>query len=254
MAEKTRVYSGADVDMLTACLTLVKQAIEVKSFLVSKRANWADPFLPDLQKRIEDAFNHFLGVDSAQALREATRIVKSIHQKAMEDLTDLKLQIMEDFKEDKAHRKEILTQLGFQSGWKQAQRGSQQALIEILLTFNKGMTPEMEAKIAKAGTSPNLISSLKEYGQALTTSNVNQEMLKKSRQGISANMVKEFNDIYKATITVSKLSARFFKDDPANKARFSYAQIIKAQSSGNHGKSQPRAGDSPANPNGTSPA
>lgn len=216
--------------MLTACLTIVKHAIENKSFLISKRANWADPFLPNLYKRIEDAFSNFLGIDSAQALREATHIVVGIHKKAVNDLGDLKTQISEDFKKDKARRDEILNRLGFASDWKDAQKGNQQAMIELLLTFNKNMSAALQAEITKAGTSPELIAAIKEYGAALQASNVTQEALKNSRTTISAATVKEFNAIYEDTISVAKIAARLFKDNPAAKAGFSYSQTIKAQS------------------------
>jgi len=72
MAPLKRAYKGKDVDMLTACGTIIEQAIIHKATLISKRANWADPFLPDLQTRIKDAFPNFqIGIDNAEQLRES---------------------------------------------------------------------------------------------------------------------------------------------------------------------------------------
>ena len=51
-------YTGKDVDMLTSCGTIIEQAIVHKTFLVSKRANWADPFLPNIQTRIQQFSRH----------------------------------------------------------------------------------------------------------------------------------------------------------------------------------------------------
>jgi hypothetical protein len=235
--------------MLTACLTIVKQAIENKTFLISKRAGWADPFLPDLQKRIENALTNFLGVDSAQPLREATRIVMGIQKKAISDLTDLKTQIAEDFKKNKARRDELLTHLGITSNWKDVQNRNQQALIELLLTLNKNMTADLQKEITQAGTSPELITSIKGYGEALSASNVTQEMLKNSRKSVSAATTKEFNEIYEASISVAKIATRLYKDKPAEKAKFSYRQTVKAQSAQSSRKNQtPAAGSATAPP------
>jgi hypothetical protein len=61
-----RAYTGKDVDMLTASGTIIDQAIIHKATLVAKRANWADPFLPNIKTRIDNAFSNFLGIDNAE--------------------------------------------------------------------------------------------------------------------------------------------------------------------------------------------
>jgi len=63
MATPSRAFANKDVDMLTACSAIIDQAITHKAFLISKRANWADPFLPNLKTRIDNAFTNFLGID-----------------------------------------------------------------------------------------------------------------------------------------------------------------------------------------------
>ena len=69
--EITRRYKGKDVEMLSACATIMEHAVVHKTTLVSKRANWADPFFPNLQTRIDDAFTNYLGIDNAKQMREA---------------------------------------------------------------------------------------------------------------------------------------------------------------------------------------
>jgi hypothetical protein len=66
MATIKRVYSGKDVDMLTASATIVEQAILHKEFLIEKRPNWADPFLSEKQTKIENAFSEYLGIDNSK--------------------------------------------------------------------------------------------------------------------------------------------------------------------------------------------
>mgnify|MGYP001618603559 FL=1 len=124
-----RTYTGKDVDMLTACATIIEQAIIHKTFLISKRANWADPFLPNLKTRIATAFSDFLGIDNAEQLREATQTLSGIQTNALRDLAEFKVQITEDFKSNKKRRDEILNKLGFTAHHKDAQGKDQEALI-----------------------------------------------------------------------------------------------------------------------------
>ena len=48
-----RIYKGKDAEMLIAISTIVESAISNKAFLITKRANWVDPFLPNLKTKID---------------------------------------------------------------------------------------------------------------------------------------------------------------------------------------------------------
>lgn len=226
----SRVFSNKDVDMLTACSALIDQAIAHKAFLISKRANWADPFLPNLKTRIDNAFTNFLGIDSAQAMREATQVVAGIQKNALSDLADFKVQLVEDFKSNKTRRDELLTRLGFTANLKDAQNNDQQALIELLLKFKQNMTPAIQTEITSKGISAALITNIIGYADVLKNSNITQETLKSSRKVISAASVNEFNTIYNAVISVAKISSKFYKTDKPMQAKFSYSKTVKALS------------------------
>jgi hypothetical protein len=228
-----RAYSGKDVDMLTACGTIIEQAITHKTFLVSKRSNWADPFLPNIKTRIKNAFSNFLGIDSAQQMRDATQIVTDIQKNALNDLAEFKVQIMEDFKSNKKHRDEILNRLGFTAHHKPAQAKSQESLIELLLSFKTNMTAVLQKEITKAGTKAALITAIIGYADVLRSSNITQETSKGSRKEVSQAGVTEFNAIYTQVISIAKISAKFFKDDKAIKDEFSFS---KAMGKGNSAK------------------
>ena len=224
MATLKRAYTGKDVDMLTVCGTIIDHATDNKTFLVSKRANWADPFLPDIKTRISNAFSDVLGIDNAQAMRDATQVVTGIQKNALRDLAEFKVQIMEDFKSNKKRRDEILNRLGFTAHLKDAQNKDQEALIELLLQFKKNMTTALQTEITNAGTSATLITTIIGYADVLKNSNITQETLKGSRKEISQAGVTELNAIYTQVISIAKISAKFFKDNKAIKDQFSYAK------------------------------
>jgi len=222
-----RAYTGKDVEMLTACDTIIEHAIEHKPLLISKRANWADPFFPDIQTRIDNAFSNFLGIDNAQQMRQATQVVIGIQANALPALAEFKIQIMEDFKSNKIRRDEILTSLGFTLHLKAAQKNDQEALIELLQCFKLNMTPALQTEITTAGTAATSITTIISFADVLKNSNITQETMKGSRKVITQTALIEFNEIYNQVISVAKISAKFYKTDKAVQDKFSYAKTLK---------------------------
>ncbi|HBX50237.1 MAG TPA: hypothetical protein DEH02_04105 [Bacteroidales bacterium] len=223
-----RKYKGGDVDMLTVSSAIVEHAIAHKIKLVAKRTTWADPYLPNLKARIETAFSDFLGIDNAKLMREATIVVTGIQKETIKLLSEIKIQISEDFKKYKIRRDEILNQLGFTAHHKPAQRGSQEALVQLLFQFKANMSLSLIDEITGAGTAPALITNIIAQANLLKNSDITQETLKGSRKDITQTAVKEFNAIYDEIITIAKISANFFKEDKALKEQFSYSKAIKA--------------------------
>lgn len=223
-----RAYKGKDVDMLTACSTIIGHTIDNKTFLISKRPTWADPFLPDLKTRIDNAFTDILGIDNAKDMRDATTVVTNLQTDALRDLAEFKIQIEEDFKGDKKRRDTILNILGFKQHHKAAQNKDQEALIELLAKFLKNMTSALETEITNAGMASALITAIKGYANTLKNSNITQETLKGIRKTITQTGQTELNAIYNATISVAKISFKFFKKDKATQDKFSYTKTIKA--------------------------
>lgn len=240
MTTLTRAYKGKDAEMLTACSTITDHAIDHKTYLVSKRSTWADPFFPDLKARISNAFPEYLGIDNATELRQATQALLGIQKNTMQDLAEFKVQIMEDFKNNPPRRDEILNLLGFSQHLKEVQRYSQEALVELLSKFKKNMSNQLKTEITSAGTSVSIITAITGYADVLKNSNITQETFKASRKEITASAVNEFNEIYTAVISVAKISAKFFKDNKAVQDKFSYTRTLNALNhSGSNGKNPP---------------
>lgn len=229
MAESVkRAYSGKDVDMLTACATIIGHAIDNSALLIAKRPLWADPFFPNLKNRIEDAFPSLLGIDNAQAMRQATVVVTGIQAQALIDLAEFKVQIEEDFKSNRPRRDEILTTLGFTAHLKAAQNKDQEALVELLNRFKTNMIATLSAEITAAGMAPATIAAISGYADILRDANITQETLKGSRKTLSANVVNQLNGIYNDVISVARISAKFFKNNSAMSDKFSYTKTLAA--------------------------
>lgn len=233
-----RVFKCKDVDMLTVSGTILEHSTTHKTFLVSKRATWADPFMPNLKTRIQNAFTNILGYDNAQQMRDATIVVYGIQTNALRDLAEFKVQVIEDFKTNKPRRDEILNRLGFTAHLKAAQNSDQEALIELLYAFKQNMTATLKNEIIAAGTATTQITTITNYADVLKNSDVTQETMKGSKKVVTQTGIKELNEIYSQVISVAKISAKFFKDDVAVKEKFSFNKTLsnlnKAPNKGNN--------------------
>ena len=223
-----RIFKGKDVDMLSAASAVMENAVAHKNELIAKRPTWADPFLPDIQNRIKNAFSVYLGIDNAKHQREATQALLSIQKLAIKRLAEFKVQVMEDFKKNKSRRDEILKQLGFAVHLKKAQKNDQEALIELLYQFKTNMTKSVVQEVTNAGTPDGLINEIIAFADTLKAANVNQEFLKAARKEVTATGVKELNEIYEQVISVAKISAKLFADNEAVKEKFSFSKISRA--------------------------
>lgn len=228
METATRNYSVKDVDMLVTSSTILESAMANKKFLQQKRSTWADPFFDDLKQKIDTATETYLGVDSAKELRGATHALLSIQKQATRDLALCKVQIDEDFKSDKPRRDELLKQLGFTGFLKKTQTGDQEALIQLLYQFKTNLTAALKTEIVAKGTAKETLDAISTYADGLKDANISQESFKGSRKSLTAEGVKEFNDIHSQVMSICKIAAKLFMDNPPVKQQFSFNKVSKA--------------------------
>ena len=221
----SRNYKCKDVEMLITAATINDSAIKNKTFLQSKRANWADPFFEDFKDQIDQTIEDYLGLDSAKQLRDSTKIVLEIQANAMKDLAELKTQIDADFKSNPSQRTEILTTLGFNTYYTAVKNKDQEALVNLLFQFKTNLTPEVRTKIIDQGTAPATLDTIILYAEELKNANITQEGNKGARKEITAEAVTAFNAIYDKVINIAVISAKFYKDKPELKDQFSFTKV-----------------------------
>lgn len=221
----SRNYKCKDVEMLITAATINESAIKNKTFLQSKRANWADPFFEDFKAEIDQTIEDYLGADSAKQLRESTQIVLEIQANAIKDLAELKTQIEADFKSNPVQKTEILTTLGFNAHYKAVQSKDQEALISLLFQFKTNLTPNLRTKITDQGTAPATLDAIIAHAEQLKNANITQEGFKGTRKEITAEALTAFNAIYDKVINIAVISAKFYKDKPELKDQFSFTKV-----------------------------
>jgi hypothetical protein len=221
----TRKYNTKDVEMLTTAATIIENAIANKAFLQAKRSTWVDPFFENLKTEIQTTTDTFLGKDAAKQMRDASKSLLALQAKAITDLAELKVQIDQDFKDLSIQKKEILNQLGFLTHHKAAQKGDQEALVNLLFQFKTNMTPALLNEIVAKGTAQATIDGIISYANTLKEANITQETFKGIRKEITSEAITAFNTIYDQIISITKIASNFYKTDKAKQQQFSFAKV-----------------------------
>lgn len=206
---------------------IVENAIADKDFLQAKRAIWTDAFFSDIQARIDAATAKYLGADNAKKLRESTQKVMGIVIPAGTVLSEIKVQIEEDFKKDKIRREELLNTLGFNAYYTHASNGDQEAMIQLLHKFEANLTPQVKQELIFKGIAEESLDEVIAHSVKLKDADIAQEVNKGQRTDLTAQAVTELNSLYDDAISIAKISARFHKDNAAKKQQFSFSKVVK---------------------------
>ena len=220
---KTRKYNYKDVEMLLASKTISTSLSENLADLSMARTTWTSDYTTALATNIDDAIENFLGLDKKKTLREATSKLASLQTPAMRDLSFIKTQIKVDFGKE---AKEILKNLGFDKHLRDVQKGDQEALIQLLYAFKKGLSDELKTQITEKGTNPALIDRIIAYANRLKEANVSQESLKETTKVISEEAVQVFNSIYEEIVGICKIASSFYQYEPLKKEQFTFSKVI----------------------------
>ena len=224
-----RRYTVKDVELIISASVILKNAILKKDFLKTKRTNWTDDFFQQLEAKINSTTQTYLGLDSAKELRQATRVVNSIQESALTNLSQLKLQISEDFRKVPVRRAELLALLGFTTYFIAANSyRDQEALINLLFEYKTNITPEIKAEIIEKGTLEATLITIEACADTLKESDTVQEFHKGSKKLVTQEAVDAFNEIYDEVISFCKLARKFYKGDQVHQDLFSFSKITKA--------------------------
>jgi len=220
----SRNYNFKDVDMLLASKTIIETLKLNLADLAMARGTWTEEYVNSLSTKIDFAIEKYLGLDKKKELRDTTSQLAAIQAPAMRDLSFIKTQIAVDFGSD---AKEIIKSLGFDKSLRAVQKGDQQALIELLYSFKKGLTDALKTQLIAKGTNSALIERIIAYADQLKQTNVTQETLKETTKVISEEGLVAFNEIYNEVIGICKIASSFLIFDPLKKEQFTFTKVIK---------------------------
>lgn len=220
-----RNYRGKDVYMLLAARTIAMALQKFLSELSAVRPLWTAEFVTNLLNRIDEATEKYVGLDKRKAQRLASANVYAIQKPAHKDLSFVKTQLQVDFRSEKNKLNEMLKTLGFING-RHMSKSDQEALIEHLYAFKRGMTAELRTEITQKGMAAELIDRIINYATELTEANQLQESMKEESKELTSEALSTLNGIYDEIIGICKIASNFYHDDPIKKAQFTYRHVL----------------------------
>ena len=221
----SRKYTAADIDILSACSSVLEQVRLRKAIFQVERPRYTDVFLDEFAEMLVKA-KEICGGDNVKELRKATREVMRLKTQALSDLLDFRTFLKSDFKENLVRYKEILVELGFHLHYRDA-RKNQNRLIQMLYAIQQGLTAELRTEIEAAGMNPLLIDRLLEAAQILDKANTLQEVLKKGRPELTQTDIIFLNKVYGIGTSLADDGQRIFKDNTAVFSIFNFNDYVK---------------------------
>lgn len=226
---RNRHYSFKDVNMLMASRIIVSNFLLHMSELEHLRTNWNEAYANALLQKIDYAIDTFIGMDKKKQLKETTVLVNAIQHKATRNLSSLKTQILIDFPEEAP---KMLRKLGYPKNDSNYFKWDQEALIQFLYTFKKGMTDKLKEKICSKGIRPDLIEQIVLAADELKHFNTRQESLKKTTKQLTGGASSDLNAIYHEVAGIGKMARSFYRGQREIQEQFEFKGIVENM---NHG-------------------
>ncbi|TCN64517.1 hypothetical protein [Acetobacteroides hydrogenigenes] len=220
-----RKYRGTAIQMLLALRIILENAISVADKLKQIRPKWDDAYFQGMIATINAILKNDFGYDAATAIKEKTEVVLAKEASAKTLLQQIKMQVELDFRKDKAKCQRYLVSLGL-TLVKHISVAGQDQIIEMLTTFRKNLTPEMEKEFVDSGMNPQSIADLKLLADDFYNLNSEQEVLKSNQKVVSAALNDKLNDLYDEGIIIAKLAASMLTDK-LDAEKFSFIRALK---------------------------
>lgn len=236
-----RNYRNKALLVLIACLTVCENFTANQAELIAEQPEWKDPFIANYKKTVETFLKNNFGISSKTELKEATRLVISMQNHALDDLSMIKTQIQRNFRQDPIRKEVLLDLLGFKKFWVKANRKVQNELIGLVYAFVNNLSPELRTEIESKNVNKGRIDKVVGYHQTFAAANVTQETLKGSSKLDTEASVKALNEIYDTATDICQIGQKLFKADKTRRDLFVFSKIIDQQG----GTNGPASNDNP---------
>jgi len=229
-------YNCSSSEMLLSLKIISESFMKNIDELSQYRTNWTREYAQKLMEKFDYGIDNYIEMDSRKQLRDATAHLVSIQVPALKDLSAFMIQVKVDFPDEAGN---ILRQLGYNKNYDLATKNnSQNALIQLLKGFKKGMTTRLRKKIESQGVKPELIDRLIDYAGSLLDANTEQERLKETSKKVTESAHKYMIDIYREVIGICKIAKGVFQNDPILKNQFTFSKVVRNMSSGQSNNSK----------------
>lgn len=232
-----RKFSVKPAVMLTAAKTVGKN-LETNMDKFGDYPHLTQEWLNGLYGDI-DVMNKKIGVKANEQQHIATIAINAMEAGATKTALTIKNQMERGFKKNKARLGELIDLLGYKTNWTKANKGNQNALLELLHTFNNHADSSLYGELTAHQVAAVHIDKMKEFAQMMNEANVTQESLKSASPTLTAETNTALNDIYDKVMDICSAGKIIFRDDPVKKALFNFTKLTAQQVAPAKTKTQP---------------
>lgn len=223
-------YKYEHIDMLLAASVVVQYFKKYVDELSYIRTYWTPEFADSLALRIGKAMKNYLGVEYPVDLQKAIAKIVEISPTTRRDLAFIMREIKEKFSKEESDA--ILNHLGYDRYFEEAIEHDQEGLINLLFTFNSGMTSGLRRFISGQGINPPLIDRVIEHAGIFRFTNQKHKQLKKEWHQPPEEAHGEFQEIYKEVMLICKIGAIFYREEPDKRDLFIFAKVVHTINAG----------------------
>jgi hypothetical protein len=225
MSNFTTSYPYKTVEMLMGVNVIGKNFMGTVDHFKPIRTDWNEEYADSLIRRSDDALSELVGVDHRTELRQSTKRVEDLLDKAKAELHIFKINVLADFEENVAE--EILNQLGYKRYYQDVvDNDDQESLMNLLNNFNNSMTEDLRKLVTSNGISPEQIDKIIGYAPKFQEANLKQEELKNHWNEPSIDARRECQSLYDETIKICKVGRIIFRDNPEMRDRFTFSKVM----------------------------
>lgn len=176
-----------------------------------------------------DLMNKKIGVKANELQRASTVAIQAIQADATNTALTIKNQMERGFIKEKVRLDELMDLLGYKANWAKANKGGQNALLELLHAFNNHTDSGLYGELTAHQVAAMHIDKIKGFAQMMNEANVTQETLKSASPTLTAETNEALNDIYDKMMDICSAGKVVFSKDPVKKALFSFKRLSTQQ-------------------------
>jgi len=227
MVKSIRNYACKDIEMLTAANTIVRNFRENMDELAVLRGNWSVEYADDLLQRIHHATEAYIGLDAKSDQKTATDYLVALMSKAKKDLSIMKTQIEQAFKDDGTTKNRLLNDLGFNAYFTLIQNGDQEAMASHLSAFKKETENKYRPLLIEHHFSELLMDRIIAYTNEIIQLNNKQEIFKMAAKTVPAEYIGVYNGLYDELMMICKTARSYYSNNETMKRVYSFSKNVE---------------------------
>ena len=216
-----------DLEMLMTCKIIAENFYVKQPELSNYNPFWTMDFVNTLKRRIERAFNYYLGLETNRQTAQAQNKLNHIQAQALRAVAFLKTRIEVIYALDPKRKEEVLEKLGFKLYLAAIQDRDTLKLLDLLSNIRDNLTGNIKDDLVRNESDNTFIERISQYATKLQRANQSQTSLLATRKAIAEEAKEIYNELLLEVLEICKGASEFYKNQPDKVKLFDYSRIVQ---------------------------